>query len=208
LSYYRFPTTVVLLPVSYFPNALRTHKRTHCERMIRTSLAAAGYHGGRHSWNAELSWVPLRPFDRSPPMGTVLTVDRLSFSRSGLPTFTHGLHTSADIHPWFAHVCRHSPNVCTRLPTFTRCVHTSADIHPMCAHVCRHSPNVCTMLALGSMVVHHAGPGIHGCASCWPWDPWLCTMLARSAMIDLPTIEGTPTRSPPVGTAAAGPARR
>jgi hypothetical protein len=77
----RCPTTVVLLPVSYFPNALRTHKRTHCERMIRTSLAAAGYHGGRHSWNAELSWVPLRPFDRSPPMGTVLTVDRLSFNR-------------------------------------------------------------------------------------------------------------------------------
>jgi hypothetical protein len=30
-------------------------------------------------------------------------------------------------------------------------------------------------------------------------------MLARSAMIDLPTIEGTPTRSPPVGIAAAGP---
>jgi hypothetical protein len=77
----RCPTTVVLLPVSYFPNALRTHKRTHCERMIRTSLAAAGYHGGRHSWNAELSWVPLRPFDRSPPMGTVLTVDRLSLLR-------------------------------------------------------------------------------------------------------------------------------
>ena len=104
----------------------------------------------------------------------------------------------ADFHPMCAHVCRHSPNVCTRLPTFTQCVHTSADIHPMCAHVCRLSP----------MVVHHAGPGIHGCASCWPWDPWLCTMLARSAMIDLPTIEGTPTRSPPVGTAAAGPARR
>jgi hypothetical protein len=58
---------------------------------------------------------------------------------------------------------------------------------------------------LGSMVVHHAGPGIHGCAPCWPMDPWLCTMLARSAMIDLPTIEGTPTRSPPVGIAAAGP---
>jgi hypothetical protein len=99
-SYYRCPTTVVLLPVSYFPNALRTHKRTHCERMFDTHLllltmvavtrgrlpgdppsAAAGYHGGRHSWNAELSWVPIRTFDRSPPMGTVLTVDRLSFNR-------------------------------------------------------------------------------------------------------------------------------
>ena len=43
--------------------------------------AAAGYHGGRHSWNAELSWVPIRTFDRSPPMGTVLTVDRLSLLR-------------------------------------------------------------------------------------------------------------------------------
>jgi len=30
-------------------------------------------------------------------------------------------------------------------------------------------------------------------------------MLARSAMIDLPTLEGTPTKSPPVGIAAAGP---
>jgi len=65
-----------------------------------------------------------------------------------LPTFTQCVHTSADIHPMCAHVCRLSPNVCTRLPTFTRCVHTSADFHPW----------LCTMLALGSMVVHHAGP--------------------------------------------------
>ena len=42
------------------------------------SAAAAGYPGGRHSWNAELSWVPLRRFDRSPPMGTVATHERLS----------------------------------------------------------------------------------------------------------------------------------
>jgi len=51
VSYFRFPTSGFLLPVSYFPNALRTHKRTHCERMIRSPSAAAGYHGGRHSWN-------------------------------------------------------------------------------------------------------------------------------------------------------------
>ena len=47
----------------------------------RSPSAAAGYHGGRHSWNAEFSWVPLRPFDRSPPMGTVQTLDRLSLLR-------------------------------------------------------------------------------------------------------------------------------
>jgi len=145
-------------------------------------------------------------------MGTVLTVDRLSLLRPGLPTFTHGLQTSADIHPMCAHVCRHSPNVCTRLPTFTRCVHTSADFHPW----------LCTMLALGSMVVHHAGPvGDDRFADprgnsnqvpsrgdcCWPgsamitrsnsnqvpWDPsrelqpgplpWGLLLLARSALI-------------------------
>ena len=34
----RCPTTGFLLPVSYFPNALRTHKRTHCERMLDRDL--------------------------------------------------------------------------------------------------------------------------------------------------------------------------
>jgi hypothetical protein len=192
-------------------------------------------------------------------MGTVLTVDRLSFNRPGLPT-----------------VCRRSPNVCRRvqtfthgLQTFTQCLPTCADVHPWFADVCRllahgsmvvqtagpgihgcadcwpWDPWLCTMLALGSMVVQTAGPGIHGCAPCWPWDPWLCIMLAHGSMVvhhagpvgddhsielqpgplpwglllarlgddhsielqpgPLGSIEGTPTRSPPVGTAAAGP---
>ena len=47
----------------------------------RSPSAAAGYPGGRHSCKAEWSWVPIRTFDRSPPMGTVLTVDRLSLLR-------------------------------------------------------------------------------------------------------------------------------
>jgi hypothetical protein len=76
------------------------------------------------------SWVPLRRFDGSPPMGTVLTVDRLSFNRP---------------------VCRLSPMVCTRLPTFTQCVHTSADFHPMCAH-CRRWKLDHQVLLLDTMV--------------------------------------------------------
>ena len=64
---------------------------------------------------------------------------------------------SADFHPMCAHVCRLSPNVCTRLPTLTQCVHTSADSHPMCAHVCRLSPNVCTRLPTLTQCVHTVG---------------------------------------------------
>jgi hypothetical protein len=158
---------------------LRTHKRTHCERMLdhqvllldtrvavgiassitkccwipwwpslvgssqaielprwpvasraRSPSAAAGYPGGRHSCKAEWSWVPIRTFDRSPPMGTVLTVDRLSFGRSGFPT-------STDVHPMCGDVVRRSPNVWRRGQTFTQCVETWSDVHPTCGDIAR-----------------------------------------------------------------------
>jgi hypothetical protein len=97
-----------------------------------------------------ISWVPLRRFDGSPPMGTVLTVDRLSFSRSGLQTF-------ADVHPWFADVCR-------RLQTFTHGLQTFADVHPWFAHCRRwkldHQVLLDTMVAVtrGILPGHRAPP--------------------------------------------------
>ena len=56
-----------------------------------------------------ISWVLPATFPRAPPMGTVQTLDRLSFKRSGLPTF-------ADVHQGFAHVLRMFADVCRRPP--------------------------------------------------------------------------------------------
>jgi hypothetical protein len=121
--------------------------------------AAAGYHGGRHSWNAELSWVPIRTFDRSPPMGTVLTVDRLSFGRSGFPT-------STDVHPMCGDVVRRSPNVWRRGQTFTQRVETWSDVPPRWALCRRWKPGSCTLSAMEAWFLHAVGDGSLVLARC------------------------------------------
>jgi hypothetical protein len=119
-------------------------------------------------------WVPLRPFDRSPPMGTVLTVDRLSFGRSGFPT-------STDVHPMCGDVVRRSPNVWRRGQTFTQRVETWSDVPPRWALCRRWKPGSCTLSAMEAWFLHAVGDGSLVLARCRRWKPGSCTL---SAMID------------------------
>jgi hypothetical protein len=150
-------------------------------------------------------------------MGTVQTVDRLSFNRPGLPT------SASCWPPWiqgcalesrpaaptspgpqgiascWPGVCRRSPNVCRRLHTFTQCLPTSAYVHPMFA-------DVCIMLARSALITRWNSNQV-------PWDPSreLHRVPARSSNQSRPpwnrlrklhrvpahgSLDGTPTRSP------------
>jgi hypothetical protein len=128
-----------------------------------------------------------------------------------LPTFTQCLHTSAYVHPMFAHVCIRSPNVCTRLHTFTQCLHTSAYFWPW-------DPWLCILPDLGS---------IEGTASSpLPWDRSreLHRVPARRGLhhagpvgVDhsmelqpgpVGSIEGTASSPGPQGIASCWPGRR
>jgi hypothetical protein len=118
-----------------------------------------------------IAWVPLRRFYRSPPMGTVLTVDTLSFNRPGLPT------SASCWPPWIQGCALESRPAAPTSPLPWGLHHAgpvgvdhSMELQPGPLDPSRElQPG-----PLGSMVVHTSGPGIQGCASCWPMDPWLC----------------------------------
>jgi hypothetical protein len=118
--------------------------------------------------------VPARSSNQSRPAG-----DCIMLARSALI----GLPTCADVHPWFADVCRRVQTFIHGLPTCASCWPpwitrwNCIESRPM-DHSMELQPG-----PLGSMVVHTSGPGIHGCASCWPWDPWLCILLALGSIV-------------------------
>ena len=111
----------------------------------RSPSAAAGYPGGRHSCKAEWSWVPIRTFDRSPPMGTVLTVDRLSLLRRWKP----GSCTLSAMEAWF--------------------LNAVGDGSLVLARCRRWKPGSCTLSAMEAWFLHAADDGSLVLARCRRW---------------------------------------
>jgi len=110
-------------------------------------------------------------------MGTVLTVDRLSFSGPGLQTFIQCLET------WPGSAMIDLPTIegtaSSRLPWGLLLARLGDD------HSRELQPGP---LPWGLLLLARSALITRSNSNQVPWDPWLCTMLARSAMIDLPTI--------------------
>lgn len=75
------------LPVSYFPNALQTHKRTQCKRISKRIATALLGHAPPASHSEKNAWVLPERFQRAPPMGTVGNQYTLSFCNSRFSFF-------------------------------------------------------------------------------------------------------------------------